>query len=90
MSNLLLASIAFIQPKYVMYSIYYTRIRRLPPFPLRGEGMRFPYTLSIARSIDAGKAVILGHEGLLDYFTATFGGENCVVTLEPNDSIPRA
>jgi len=36
------------------------------------------------------KTVILGHEGFLDYFTATFDGENCVVILEPNDSIPVA
>jgi len=37
---------------------------------------------------DSEKAVILGHEGFLDYFTATFDGENCVATLEPNESIP--
>jgi hypothetical protein len=35
------------------------------------------------------KAVVLGHEGFLDYFTATFIGEDCVLDLEPNDSIPR-
>ncbi len=39
---------------------------------------------------DTEKAAILGHEGFLDYFTATFDGENCVVALEPNGSIPRA
>ncbi len=39
---------------------------------------------------DAEKAVILGHEGFLDFFTATFDGENCVLTLEPNDGIPIA
>jgi predicted aspartyl protease len=37
---------------------------------------------------DTEKAVILGHEGFLDYFTATFDGEECVVTLEPNGGIP--
>jgi hypothetical protein len=35
------------------------------------------------------KAVILGHEGFLDYFTATFRGEDCVLDLQPGDSIPR-
>ncbi len=39
---------------------------------------------------DMEKAVILGHEGFLDYFTATFDGGDCVVTLEPNDGIPYA
>lgn len=34
------------------------------------------------------KAVVLGHEGFLDYFTATFIGEDCVLDLEPNHSIP--
>jgi len=37
---------------------------------------------------DAEKAVILGHEGFLDYFTATFDGEGCFVELQPNDLIP--
>lgn len=35
------------------------------------------------------KVVVLGHEGFLDYFTATFIGEDCVLDLEPNNSIPR-
>jgi hypothetical protein len=39
---------------------------------------------------DTEKAVIPGHEGFLDYFTATFDGEDCVVALKPNDSIPIA
>ena len=38
---------------------------------------------------DTEKMVILGHEGFLDYFTATFDGENCALVLEPNDDIPR-
>ena len=37
---------------------------------------------------DSEKAVILGQEGFLDYFTATFIGEDCVLVLEPNKSIP--
>ena len=36
------------------------------------------------------KAIILGHEGFLDYFTATFIGEDCVLELVPNKLIPRA
>jgi hypothetical protein len=39
---------------------------------------------------DSEQAVILGHEGFLDYFTATFDGERCFVELEPNDMIPGA
>ena len=39
---------------------------------------------------DSEKAVILGHEGFLDYFTATFDGAGCFVELEPNDMIPGA
>ena len=39
---------------------------------------------------DNEKAVILGHEGFLDFFTATFIGEDCVLELEPNDGIPAA
>jgi hypothetical protein len=34
-------------------------------------------------------AIILGHEGFLDYFTATFIGEDCVLELAPNNRIPR-
>lgn len=33
--------------------------------------------------------IILGHEGFLDYFTATFSGELCELELEPNDDLPR-
>ena len=36
------------------------------------------------------KAVILGHKGFLDYFTATFDGEGLCRLLEPNDSLPIA
>jgi hypothetical protein len=37
---------------------------------------------------DTEKAVILGHEGFLDYFTAAFNGEDCFLTLEPNSGLP--
>ncbi len=36
------------------------------------------------------EAVILGHAGFLDYFTATFDGLNAVLTLEPNAELPDA
>jgi len=32
--------------------------------------------------------VILGHQGFLDYFTATFRGEECALDLEPNSYLP--
>ena len=30
------------------------------------------------------QTLILGHQGFLDYFTATFVGEECVLDLDPN------
>jgi hypothetical protein len=38
----------------------------------------------------AENAVILGHEGFLDYFTATFSGGDCVLDMQPNDELPRS
>jgi hypothetical protein len=35
------------------------------------------------------ETLILGREGFLDYFTATFIGEECVVDLVPNSYLPR-
>jgi len=35
------------------------------------------------------EALILGHQGFLDYFTATFVGEECVLELVPNSYLPR-
>jgi hypothetical protein len=32
--------------------------------------------------------VILGHDGFLDYFTATFDGKAGTLTLLPNDELP--
>ncbi len=32
--------------------------------------------------------VILGHQGFLDFFTATFDGEDCSVSVEPNSTLP--
>jgi hypothetical protein len=36
------------------------------------------------------QALVLGHQGFLDYFTATFVGEECVLDLEPNSYLPAA
>jgi predicted aspartyl protease len=36
------------------------------------------------------EAVILGHAGFLDYFTATFDGKDGLLTLVPNDELPQA
>jgi hypothetical protein len=35
------------------------------------------------------ETLILGHQGFLDYFTATFRGEECVLDLEANSYLPR-
>jgi hypothetical protein len=35
------------------------------------------------------ETIILGHQGFLDYFTATFMGEQCVLELEPNSYLPQ-
>ena len=32
---------------------------------------------------------VLGHQGFLDYFTATFRGDECALDLEPNSHMPR-
>ena len=34
------------------------------------------------------EAVVLGHSGFLEYFTATFDGKACVLSLEPNNELP--
>jgi predicted aspartyl protease len=39
---------------------------------------------------DDRETLILGHQGFLDYFTATFSGENCTLDLEPNGYLPRS
>lgn len=35
------------------------------------------------------ETLILGHQGFLDYFTATFVGEDCALELVPNSYLPR-
>jgi hypothetical protein len=36
-----------------------------------------------------GETLILGHQGFLDYFNATFSGEDCALDLEANSYLPR-
>jgi hypothetical protein len=36
-----------------------------------------------------GETIVLGHQGFLDYFEATFNGEDCTLNLEANDYLPR-
>ena len=36
----------------------------------------------------ADESLILGHQGFLDYFTATFDGEQCALELEANSYLP--
>jgi hypothetical protein len=56
-----------------------------------GASVRWPSRVYFADfPDDSEKTVILGHEGFLDYFTATFEGEACEFTLEPNPDIPAA
>ena len=32
--------------------------------------------------------VILGHQGFLDFFTATFDGDDCSIEVQPNSTLP--
>lgn len=36
------------------------------------------------------ETLILGHQGFLDYFTALFDGEQCLLDLQPNPHLPSA
>lgn len=36
------------------------------------------------------ETLILGHQGFLDYFTASFDGEQCLLDLQPNPQLPMA
>jgi hypothetical protein len=36
------------------------------------------------------ETAILGHAGFLDYFTATFDGQRGVLSLLPNDDLPKS
>jgi len=35
------------------------------------------------------ETLILGHQGFLDYFTATFSGDDCALDLKANSYVPR-
>jgi hypothetical protein len=34
------------------------------------------------------ETLILGHQGFLDYFTASFNGDECTLELTPNRHLP--
>ena len=51
--------------------------------------MKFPYSVNIAPAPETGDPIaILGHQGFLDFFTATFDGEDCTVQVQPNATLP--
>lgn len=37
---------------------------------------------------EGSEPAVLGHEGFLDFFTATFDGQECVLELNPNTDLP--
>ena len=41
-----------------------------------------------AASAAQGESVVLGHQGFLEYFTATFFGDECALELVPNTELP--
>ena len=47
----------------------------------------FPRVYFVCGDADQ-ETIILGHQGFLDYFTATFDGEDCTVNLQPNSYLP--
>lgn len=50
---------------------------------------RWPTTVSFFDSASPEhETVVVGHAGFLDYFTATFDGLLCELTLIPNDQLP--
>jgi predicted aspartyl protease len=57
---------------------------------IHGDGsVRWPARVYFAESSDDGdEIIILGHQGFLDYFTATFIGEECALELELNPYLP--
>lgn len=57
-------------------------------FEPSGNPIRWRARVYFADSVDE-QAVVVGHEGFLDYFTATFVGEDCILDLEPNGAMPR-
>ena len=54
-----------------------------------GSSVRWQARVFFAEmNADSEDAVILGHQGFLDFFTATFDGEDCSVELDPNLILP--
>lgn len=58
---------------------------------IEADGTRAAWRTTVG-FVDFGRAddevIILGHGGCLDYFTATFDGENAVLELRPNSLLP--
>lgn len=60
-------------------------------FEIAGEGqtVRWRSTVGfVAFTSSDDEVIVLGHSGWLDYFTATFDGENAELELIPNALIP--
>jgi len=51
-------------------------------------GLRWPARVYFLAGDAEEETLILGHQGFLDYFTATFIGEECALHLEPNSYLP--
>jgi hypothetical protein len=54
-----------------------------------GESLAWRAPLCFFDFGGAEETLVLGHAGFLDYFTATFDGQHGVLTLIPNDDLPR-
>lgn len=58
---------------------------------IEADGTRVAWRTTVG-FVDFGRAddevIILGHGGCLDYFTATFDGENSLLELMPNSLLP--
>jgi hypothetical protein len=56
----------------------------------RADGrLRWPAHVYFLTAGTDEETIIRGQQGFLDYFTATFMGEECVLDLEPNSYLPR-
>jgi predicted aspartyl protease len=52
------------------------------------HSLRWPAHVYFAEVSEEKETALLGHQGFLDFFTATFDGEECVLELEPNSDFP--
>jgi hypothetical protein len=57
--------------------------------PTQKERLRWLARVYFIAAGDDEDTLILGHEGFLDYFTATFIGEECALDLAPNVYLPK-